>query len=197
DDKSIDILKEIGNIGIGNAATSLSRMIDKKVMIDLPETYFCHMSKFAELLGGPEKLLVCINLPISGDFTGQSVFVFAEDTAKMMSEMLMGTPCTELKDMELSSLKELGNIFMGSYLNATAQMLQCEVLPQPPSVSYDFAQSVMDPILISFAHQLDQILVIKTEFSINEQAIDGTFLLLVDNVSLDYIFGKIKQIFGE
>ncbi len=121
----LDILKEIGNIGAGNAATALAKMLDKKVNMEVPQIKIMGFSEVSEVVGGAETPVAGILLGIRGDISGYILFVLEEGAAKKLINMLMGkNPDEEVEynEITLSALKEVGNILTGSYLSAISTL---------------------------------------------------------------------------
>ena len=123
-----DVLREIGNIGAGNAATALATMLGTKVDMTVPKVELVDFSDMGETLGGEEQIMAGIYLQISGDITGSIMFLLEEKSAHELVAHLMGTgdasfeegqPFTE---MEQSALSEIGNIIVGSYLNSLSRL---------------------------------------------------------------------------
>lgn len=198
-DIEVDALKEMGNIGTGNAATSLSRFINKNVDISIPETSFIHVSKFAERLGGAEQLMVGIYLQISGEVNGEVMFLFPEKGAYEMIDIIMGkNPGTtrSMSEMETSAFKELSNILTGSFLNSLGNMLDAKILPSVPHIATDMVQTLLDFILIKMSKCADVMLYIRTDINVQNHKIDGAFTVLFDQDSLQKILKKMHNKFG-
>ena len=49
-----DVLKELGNIGAGNAMTALSEMLGSRVDMDVPQVQLLDFKDVGEFLGGEE-----------------------------------------------------------------------------------------------------------------------------------------------
>ena len=109
-DLEIDALKEIGNIGAGNAATALSMMLSKKITIKVPQVRIIPFNEVSELVGGPEKLVAGIFLRISGDIDGNILIIISEQDARSLTKILLnyiGDTNCDLPEMEESALTEL------------------------------------------------------------------------------------------
>ncbi|MBN1793032.1 chemotaxis protein CheC [Candidatus Woesearchaeota archaeon] len=195
----LDALKEMGNIGTGNAATSLSKFINKNVDMNFPETKFVHVSKFSETVGGPEKMVVGIYLQISGEVHGEAMFLFPEKGAYELIDLILSKPLGTTKrmdDMDKSAFMELSNILTGSFLNALGNMLEAKILPSVPHVAADMAQTLLDFILIKISKCADTLLYVKTGVNVEGHKIDGEFTVLFDQDSLKKIISKMHDKYG-
>lgn len=142
----IDVLKEIGNIGAGNAATALASMLNKKVDMSVPKAKILEFKDVSETLGGAEILVVGILFKVSGDLTGNIMFILRYEAAVVLVTMLMGKPVNlenGFDEIELSALKEIGNILAGSYLSAMAGLTHLKIVPSVPDLAIDMAGAIL------------------------------------------------------
>lgn len=123
DDFQLDVLREVGNIGAGNAATALSKLISKEIDMKVPQVKIIPFDEISDFVGGAETLVVCVFLRMLGDIPGNMFFIISVDSAKNLLEELLGMTAQDAEvfnDMELSALNEIGNILTGSYLSSLA-----------------------------------------------------------------------------
>ena len=189
----LDALREVGNIGAGNAATSLSQILGKKIDMTVPRARVLEFDQVPELLGGQENVVVGVYLRVFGDIQGNIMFLLPTDSAERLIEMLMG----ELEDEGLagevaqSAIMEVGNILTSSYLNALSAFSGLTVVPSTPSLAYDMAGAILSTILIELSEVSDYALLIETEFLGDGQAIEGNFFMLPDLDSLHILLKSI------
>ena len=135
-----DVLKEIGNIGAGNATTALASLLQSKVDMKVPNVMMLDFKDVGNLLGGEEQELVAAYLGVEGDITGSILFLIQKETAMMMAKKLLGDYCGEdFGEMERSAVKEVSNIITGSYLNALATLTNLTIYPSVPDLAVDMA----------------------------------------------------------
>ena len=192
----MDVLKEIGNIGAGNAVTSLAKMIDKKVEMAVPKVKIMGFDKVSQILGGEEMIVVGILLSVTGDMTGIMMFVLDNHAARQLVNILLGSASTSLEfdEMELSALKEIGNILTGSYLNALAGLTNLKILPSIPELAIDMAGAILSVPAIEFGKVGDSVLYIETEFSEGITKVFGDFLLIPDVDSYEVLLKALGVI---
>lgn len=188
----LDALREVGNIGSGNAAVALSTMVDKKVLLSVPRASLVPLVKVSDLVGGAETPVVGIYLHISGDASGSMLLLLEERSAEQLAH-LMCSPADigELSTVEQSALQETGSILAGSYLNALSQMTNILLKPSVPGFAMDMAGAIIDFILVEISQSEDYVLVIETEFDIMDRKIRGHLVLFPDLGSLDIILGRL------
>jgi chemotaxis protein CheC len=198
-DMEKDALREVGNVGTGNAATALSKMINKKVAMIIPNTEFVPIKKFAQQVGGEETIVTSVYLQIIGDVSGEALLMFPKEDSIRMVDMMMGqAPGTSkiIDEMGQSAINELANIFVGAYLNSLADLLKLRIMPNIPHFTIDMTQAVMDFILIKISNYADNVLSIKTDIKIEEVEVAGTFILVFDVESLTKILSVLKKMYS-
>lgn len=179
-----DILKELGNIGAGNATTALAQMLQCKVDMKVPQVQLLEFKEVGEMVGGAEQQMTAIYLGVEGEITGSIMFLMDMPTAKhLVAKMLMGMGASRgiggFTEMELSALLEIGNIIAGSYLNSLSDLTRLTIYPTIPSIATDMAGAILSVPAIEFGVYGDKLLLIQTQFS-DEIELNGYFILVPD-----------------
>ncbi len=189
----LDVLKEIGNIGAGNAMTALSQMLQCKVDMKVPQVRLLEFKEVGTLMGGEEQLMVGVYLAVEGDITGSIMFLVRMDSAKhLVNKLMMGMGSDEpgLNEMELSAMKEVSNIITGAYLNSLSMLTNLKIYPSPPDLTMDMAGAILSVPAIEFGTIGDKILLIQSQFY-DEVEIDGYFILIPDLESYEKILSAL------
>ena len=190
-----DVLREIGNIGAGNAMTALSQMLQCKVDMQVPQGKLLEFKDVGALMGGEEQIMVGIYLAVEGDITGSIMFLVKQDSAKhLVNKIMMGMGGSEgpgLNEMELSAMKEVSNIITGAYLNSLSALTNLKIYPSPPELAVDMAGAILSVPAIEFGAIGDKILLIQSQFY-DDTMIDGYFILIPDLES----YAKILRSLG-
>ena len=177
-----DVLKEIGNIGAGNAMTALSQMLQCKVDMEVPQVRLLEFSEVGDMIGGEEQIMVGVLLGVEGDITGSMMFMVQEDSARhLIQKITMGMlpEGTEFEEMGLSAMREVGNIITGAYLNSLSTLTNLKIYPTPPALTVDMAGAILSVPAIQFGIFGDKILMIQSQFY-DEIELDGYFILIPD-----------------
>lgn len=196
DELQLDALREIGNVGAGNAATALSQLINKKIKMSVPKVSVAPISDVPDLVGGPETIVAGVFLRVFGEAPGSILFLLPRDSAYALIDTIMQRTERDnfdLTEMDQSALKEIGNILAGAYLNALAHFTQITLLTSIPALAIDMAGAILSLILIQLGQVGDYALVIETEFSADTDNDDvrGHFFLIPDPGSLNIILDAI------
>lgn len=191
-----DVLKELGNIGAGNATTALSKLINAKIDMRVPKVNLLGFSELAKAMGREEEIMVGILLLLEGDVDGMMMFLLDVSSARALVNSLMGKAEEEISDdinfdeMEFSALREIGNIITGSYLSALSDMTRLTIVSSVPSLQIDMAEAILSIPAIEFSKIGDKVLLIQTQFD-DDSAISGYFVLVPELDSYDKILSSL------
>lgn len=191
--KYMDVLKEIGNIGAGNATTALAQMLQSRIDMDVPQVKLIDADELSDSIGVSSKMLTAIFLEVEGDIAGDIIFMLEEESSRFLISKLMGmeTVGETFNDMELSCIKEISNIIAGSYLNSLSTLTGLKIYPSIPYLSMDFAEGILHSPMRSHQEENEQILFIQTQFK-DDMKLDGYFVMIPDAES----YGKILMALG-
>ena len=190
-----DALTEVGNIGIGHATTSLSQMVNKRVWISIPDMKLLPLIEVPALVRN-EDPVVGVILQLTGDAKGYLLLLLSKKTAKMLIKLMIGES-DETKgfdEMEVSVLMELANIMGGTYISALSNFLSIKIGLSTPSQAYDMSDAIIDQVLGLMAADVNDVLYLKTEFTINEEKIDGKILIFTDADSLTNMLDAVNKL---
>jgi chemotaxis protein CheC len=183
-DQYFDVLKEIGNIGAGNATTALSTMLGMKVDMKVPQVRLMEFKEVGTTMGGEDQIVAGIYLVVDGDIHGSIMFVQRKESARAMVSKLMGMPSEgeDFSEMELSALKEIGNVITGAYLNSLSTLTNLTIYPSVPNICIDMAGAILSVPAIEFGAISDKMLLIQTDFT-DDDDLSGFFILVPDEES--------------
>ncbi len=185
----VDVLKEIGNVGAGNAMTAIASMLGIRIDMNVPKVELLEASKLGSAICPEEEIIVGIFLEVQTDINGSMMFLMKMDSARFLVNKLMGRNTEDEKEfdeMDLSALKEIGNIIAASYLNALSVMTNLMITPSIPYIAVDMAASILSVPAISFGQFGDNALLIQTEFG-DDVMISGYFILMPEQDSYEKI----------
>ncbi|MDH5198553.1 MAG: chemotaxis protein CheC [Gemmatimonadota bacterium] len=189
----LDALKEVANIGAGHAATALSQLTNRRIMINVPQIEITRLEDVPQTFGDPEAVVAAVLMHVLGDLTGRTLLLLPEENAWLLCDLLLrrsaGTTAT-IGQLEESSLKEAGNILSGAYLNALSDFMGMMLLPSVPSLVVDLSGAVLTTAFLNFGQDRDFVFCVETNFHFTEaeKTLTGHFLLLPDLASLRAIF---------
>jgi chemotaxis protein CheC len=182
DNMQYDVLREIGNIGAGNATTALSQMINSKIDMKVPKVDLLEFKELSEIVGGAENLVVGILFTLEGQIDGMMMFMLDMNASRHLVNVLMGNTDNssngEFTEMELSALNEIGNIIAGAYLSSLSSLTNILITSSVPYMAIDMAGAILSVPAIEFGKIGDKALLIETEFGDDEKSVNGYFILI-------------------
>ncbi len=196
DERQVDALREVGNVGAGNAATALSQLIGRQVRLAVPQVQAVAFPRVSAILGGPENEVAALYMKVYGDTRGNILVVFTPEDLSELVSLMLNKPLTSLHSpsaLERSAILEMGNILAASYLSAISQLLQLSLIPSVPALAIDMVGAVLEAPIIELSRVADSALVLQTEFLDAERKFRGHFFLLPDPQSLDAMLDALAR----
>lgn len=193
-DMKIDVLKEMGSIGGGNAATALSSMLNAKVNMSLPRAEILGFNEALERLGHPEDLIAAVFVELTGEIQGIMLFIVPQDFSDEVLFRMLGKTRVELLEMEeidSSVITEIGNIVISSYVTALSSLTNVEVELSVPQFTVNMLGGVMSLPMAMMGQHSDRIMMVTGEFRIDGKALNSGMLLLPDVESLNILMKKL------
>ena len=188
----LDVLREIGNIGAGNATTALSVMLNSGLRVEVPVVKILKFDDIADMIGGPDTVIAAVLTHFSGEVSGMTLFVLELEEAKNLAGTMLGKTYgddfVEFDHMDKSALKEIGNILMSSYISSISTLTNLKLSIAPPAICVDMAGSVLSLPISELGQVGDQALIIDSKFLDNERPINGFLLFVTDEMSYEHIF---------
>ena len=188
-----DVLREIGNIGAGNATTALAKMLDMKIDMKVPNVQLLEFKDLAAVISSEDEPVMGILLEVESDIAGSMMFFLELDSAHyLVNKLMMRDPDSkeEFTEMDLSALKEIGNIIAGSYLSALSSLTNMTITSSIPYLCIDMAGAILSVPAIEFGKYGDKALLIQTEFG-DDVKINGYFILLPELDSYEKILSSL------
>ena len=183
--KGLDFFRELENIGAGHAATALSMLLSRTVSIRVPRAKVCNYNEICDILHGPENVVAGLLVGISADIKGFILLVLDEEDAQKLTRTVVGDMTDNMSEQEreelnMSALKEVANILIGSYISAISEMTGLTIDASVPDLVFDMAGAVMNLLAVAYGEFGDQVLFMETEFCDQEESLYGHFFLVPD-----------------
>ena len=193
----MDALREVGNIGAGTAASSLSTMTGQPVAMAVPCVSLVPIEDVPDMIGAAEDVIAAVYMGVVGDAPGYIMFVMPLDEAHSVCDLLLGSmPFGEAGpsgfcDMQLSALQEVGNILTGSYLRALADLTGLHLEPTPPVLGVDMVAALVGTVLSEVARTSELALMIETAFGNDTSTSVGQFVYVPEQGSVGAVLGGL------
>ncbi|WP_170007392.1 chemotaxis protein CheC [Bacillus fonticola] len=187
----MSVLKEIGNIGAGHAATALGNMLGKRMYMHVPHVKLATFAEVMELSGGSDEIVASCIHTFTGALSGKLFFLLpVKEATDLLQEWMGESIATE---MAQSAFREMSNILAGSYLNALATFADSSIIPSPPAMTIDLQGAIMSVGLVDLSMETNKVIAIETVLvpSDSEDALRGCILLLPDPKALPQLFSML------
>jgi len=191
-----DVLKELGNIGAGNAPKALAQLINKKVQIGVPQVRLLEFNEISSVIGSEENVMAGILIMLSGEINGMMMFLMYPEVARSMINVLMcdNSDSTDFNDIEISAVMEVGNIIAGAYLRSLSELTGLTIDVSVPMLQIDMAGAILSVPAIEFSKIGDKVLLIETEFddeNDKKDTITGYYILVPELDSYEKILESL------
>ena len=186
----LDVLQEVGNIGAGNAATSLSELLNEKVDMTVPSVNIIPFDDIFSKIG-VEEVVIGVIVRVLGDIPGNILFTLEKEVALKIISSLMGEQQEQITEIGSSALCEIGNIISASFMNAIAKLTNLVLLPSVPAVAVDMMGAILSTTFIESGQFDEYVLDLETQFLQENQKISGHFYYVPMPGSLEKILNSL------
>lgn len=191
---ALDVFREIGSIGVGNAATALSQVLGVKVSMKLPRVTIEGYDEAIAGMGHPEDMVAAVLVEMGGDIKGIMLYMLKLDFINAILARLVGKyieDFSQIDELSASALEETGNIIISSYVSAITKLAGLEVPLSVPSISVNMLGGILSVPMAMFGEVSDKLMMIRGEFLIGDTQLEGDLLLLPDLESLNFLLKKL------
>lgn len=190
----LDVMREIGSIGTGSAATALSGLVGEQVRMTVPEIEIKDFNETISILGGPEDIVAAVLVQMSGEINGTMMFLLRMEFVNAIIKHILGKEIhdySQLHEMEISVLTEVGNIMISSYTNALSTLAEMDIHLSVPAIAVNMLGGIMTVPMAEMGYDTDQLMLINGKLILNQEKHDSTILMLPDIESLNRLMNKL------
>ena len=191
---ALDVFREIGSIGVGNAATALSEVLGVRVRMKMQRVTIEGYDEAIASMGHPEDMVAAVLVEMGGDIQGIMLYMLKLDFINAILARLVGKyieDFSQIDELSASALEETGNIIISSYVNAITKLAGLEVPLSVPSISVNMLGGILSVPMAMFGEVSDKLMMIQGEFLIGDTQLEGDLLLLPDIESLNFLLKKL------
>lgn len=195
-DNDLANVQVLANVGITDAAESLSKIINRRVDLSIPDVSILAIESIPQSCGDVDSVYLGVYMPIVGQIDGTILFSLREDSGYELIDMLLGLSqgtTNSLNEDGESVLKEVTNIVGSAVVNAFADKIEMAIKPTVPSVVHDYMQSILDSILAFHTAENEYALVMDTEFFHQDDRLIGKLLIMPTTSSLATIVERLRN----
>lgn len=194
DDTAKDMMREIGSIGTGNAATALSSLLKTGVEMTVPKVEILGYNEAVDLLGHPEDMISGVLVQMTGDVRGVMLFLMKMDFINEVLQCVLQESIDgyeQMGEMEVSAATEVGNIIISSYILSLSKLADMDISLSVPAFSVNMLGGIMTVPMAEFGYVSDKLMMITGKCIIGGRNVDSNLLLLPDIQSLNYLMDRL------
>ena len=190
----LDVFKELGSIGSGNAATALSNMLNQKVAMTVPVVSVLENNEAVAKLGAPDKIVATVLITFSSGLKGLMLGLQSIEYINVILGNVMGKTVkdfSELGELEESALSEIGNILMSSYISAISSITGLKIELFPPAIAINMLGAIMSVPMTEFGYETDKLMLIEGSIVFEGHEVESNIIMMPDVQSLNTILQKL------
>lgn len=194
DDTAKDMMREIGSIGTGNAASALSSLLKTGVEMTVPKVEILGYNEAVDLLGHPEDMISGVLVQMTGDVSGVMLFLMKMDFINEVLQCVLQESIDgyeQMGEMEVSAATEVGNIIISSYILSLSKLADMDISLSVPAFSVNMLGGIMTVPMAEFGYVSDKLMMITGKCIIGGRNVDSNLLLLPDIQSLNYLMDRL------
>jgi chemotaxis protein CheC len=195
----LDALREVGSIGTGNAANALSEMIGRQIRIQMPEVRIMGYDEAIDWIGGPEEITAGVLVKMSGQMNGIMLSVQQLEFVNLVMQSVLDEKIEDymhLGELERSTLIEVGNIMISTFINALSGLADMNIDLSVPAFTVDMQGAIMAVPMAEYGGQSNYLMTIGGDFMCDQKRVPCRLLLSPDIRSLDFLMRKLGMTDG-
>ena len=189
-----DVMKEIGSIGMGNASTALSSLLNTTITMEVPKVDILKFSKVVEVVGNPEDEVVAVLVNMTQNLSGSLLVYFKLKTVNVITKAMLNKTYDSYDDLDelgMSALIEIGNILISSYINALSALVDIDITLEVPSYTINMIGAILNVLMVQVGYDADHLLMVSGKSIIDNETHDISVIMAPTVETLEQIFGKL------
>ena len=200
-EEQVDALKELGNIGSGNATTAISNLLGKKIEVSITNVKIFPFWAITKIIENPNLEVFAISSNVEGIesmailqfFPKKSIINLIKDLSESsLKDLTSIRELNDLDDYPKSIISEFGNILAGHYASSMANLIGIKLILKSPLIVLDTFGTVLNSIAAEFATFFNDLVIIKTKIEIDILELEGILLFIPDLDGMEKIFKALN-----
>lgn len=190
-----DFLCEMFNLGVGKAASSLSKMVNQEVHLSVPIVELRTRQEMAAELG--QGVPICsVTQKMSGPFSADSMLLFPADSGLNVVRAMLNTHVSDemLAELQHEALSEIGNVVLNACIGSMANTVSSNFSVGLPSFDISEPEALLQ---VSDNQEDDVVLLIRIFMTLCESQVTGYLAFVLGNVSLQEMRRSLNSLLSE
>lgn len=201
-----DLLAELVNVYVGQAASMLSEMVNQRIVLAIPEVELISISDVDRAdrrhnIFFSEGHLITSSLKFGHEFNGKAFLMFPADQAKILVNTCLGenvsdldTDARSLMDTDLDVLKEISNVILNAIIGEFGNFLELKLEYALPDIELIYVSHTDNQV---FLKNEVYVLVLHTSFSLADTNVKGVIIVALSMNSITNLLSKIDALLGD
>lgn len=193
--EEMEVLLELASMGAGNAAATLSEILQQPILIEVPKIRALPPHLVLKFYKRHDRPTTAIYMPLSEEAECDVVLLFEAKEVKKVVAVMTNVLSPEEVDPEMkaSAMKELGSLMICSFFNAVADFVGVRLVPEAAQLVIDSFDAIMDGFLVKQALVSDIALIFDTCFKGNSYSANGVMLMFPSRELQKLLVNKAKK----
>jgi chemotaxis protein CheC len=184
----LDVIKELANVGGGNAATSISQLINEPVSMTVPTIKILDYNEVFTQIMSEDVMVNSVIMEMTGSAEGMFLFITSDKVSEDLVNMMLPSGMDINDELRESAIKELVNILVTSYLNAIAHMVTVNLISSVPLLIKDMFGAILSSMYIEAGQYDDNVMIIRNEFLYKGDKIESSLYFVPKPGVLNNLF---------
>ncbi len=187
-----DLLAEMFNVGVGQAAASLSKMVKQEVLLSVPRVEFVSHENLSIYIDQKKKI-AGVSQFLEGNFCADSILIFPEEHSLEIIGLMLGEEISRemLTELQPEAFAEIGNIVLNACIGAIAQMFQITFHVTLPKFQVGTFADIVDR-----SHHDHRLLLVKIDMTLRNNDVTGFLAFVLGSDSMEQLQLELKKLLG-
>ena len=176
----LGIMAEIGNIGAGRAVTTLSKLTNQPIEIDVPKIETAPAHLVSLIKWSPDQPVTTVHMSLQGQNECDILLAFELTEAAKISEIMVEKiHKTDLSKVKNSAIKEMSSITICSFFSAISDFLELKLLPSAPTLVTDSFEATVDAFLAKMTVSTNTAVLFNIRLKKQKSVVNGVLVIFI------------------
>lgn len=196
-EEELSNLKEVGNIGAGQAASSLSALIQRTCLLDVPISTICDATELQSQFDFQGSVVASIGVQITGDIPAVMLVVVNKQAVKRILGYMAGPDHSDEQDLPFAAqatLHKLGAAMTMSFSDSIHHFLDTKGQSSSPEILINDWTKTVDKAMKWVGQSKEKNAVIYSRFFDREKTFEGWCIYVLKKASVDTLLQRAQSL---
>ncbi|MBI4395951.1 MAG: chemotaxis protein CheC [Elusimicrobia bacterium] len=196
--EQIDDLREVGNIGTGNAASRLSAMIHRRCLCNIPQVDTMGLKDIGGVMNMGDSFVVALHVRVTGEVPAVMLVImkriYAQLLVKYITKSALDATGKDFTFTAQFALRQVGELISKAFMDSVNQFLKTKAKYAVAEIISDSWSAALHAILQRVETKREDSLFIHTDFFDPEKTFQGKIIYILTRPSSDIILERTKSL---